>query len=228
MEIKFKLDNFEGPLDLMLHLVEKKELNINSINISAIIDEYMEYIENAKNDNLAIKTEFLLMASELLEIKALSVLNKKEKEEKEENLEQRILEYKRFKELAEKLSELEQEYNIPYTKSGEVFEKAESTEIDLSTLTMQRIFDEYRKYTEVEKKEEMKINIEPLFSVEDGVTEVRERLTREKKFEFASLLANNYTRVKIIALFLALLELYKSGEIDINGENKIMIEVRTA
>ena len=68
MEIKFKLDNFEGPLDLMLHLVEKKELNINSINISAIIDEYMEYIENAKNDNLAIKTEFLLMASELLEI----------------------------------------------------------------------------------------------------------------------------------------------------------------
>ena len=228
MEIKFKLDNFEGPLDLMLHLVEKKELNINSINISAIIDEYMEYIENAKNDNLAIKTEFLLMASELLEIKALSVLNKKEKEEKEENLEQRILEYKRFKELAEKLSELEQEYNIPYTKSGEVFEKAESTEIDLSTLTMQRIFDEYRKYTEVEKKEEMKINIEPLFSVEDGVTEVRERLTREKKFEFASLLANNYTRVKIIALFLALLELYKSGEIDINDENKIMIEVRTA
>ena len=74
----------------------------------------------------------------------------------------------------------------------------------------------------------MKINIEPLFSVEDGVTEVRERLTREKKFEFASLLANNYTRVKIIALFLALLELYKSGEIDINGENKIMIEVTTA
>ena len=228
MEIKFKLDNFEGPLDLMLHLVEKKELNINSINISAIIDEYMEYIENAKNDNLAIKTEFLLMASELLEIKALSVLNKKEKEEKEENLEQRILEYKRFKELAEKLSELEQEYNIPYTKSGEVFEKTENTEIDLSTLTMQRLFDEYKKYTIEDKKEEMKINIEPLFSVADGVTEVRERLTREKRFEFASLLANNYTRVKIIALFLALLELYKSGEIDINGENKIMIEVRTA
>ena len=228
MEIKFKLDNFEGPLDLMLHLVEKKELNINSINISAIIDEYMEYIENAKNDNLAIKTEFLLMASELLEIKALSVLNKKEKEEKEENLEQRILEYKRFKELAEKLSELEQEYNIPYTKSGEVFEKTENTEIDLSTLTMQRLFDEYKKYTIEDKKEEMKINTEPLFSVEDGVVEVRERLTKEKKFEFASLLSNNYTRVKIIALFLALLELYKSGEIDINGENKIMIEVRTA
>lgn len=227
MEIKFKLDNFEGPLDLMLHLVEKKELNINSINISAIIDEYMEYIENAKNDNLAIKTEFLLMASELLEIKALSVLNKKEKEEKEENLEQRILEYKRFKELAEKLSELEQEYNIPYTKSGEVFEKTENTEIDLSTLTMQRLFDEYKKYTIEDKKEEMKINTEPLFSVEDGVVEVRERLTKEKKFEFASLLSNNYTRVKIIALFLALLELYKSGEIDINGENKIMIEVRT-
>lgn len=228
MEIKFKLDNFEGPLDLMLHLVEKKELNINSINISAIIDEYMAYIENAKTDNLFIKTEFLLMASELLEIKALSILNKKEKEEKEENLEQRILEYKRFKELAEKLSELEQEYNIPYTKSGEVFEKSENMEIDLSTLTMKRLFEEYKKYITEEKKEEMKINTEPLFSIEDGVIEVRERLAEEKTIEFSSLLNMNYSRVKIIALFLALLDLYRNGEIEISGENKIVIEYRAA
>lgn len=225
MEIKFKLDNFEGPLDLILHLVEKKELNINSINISAIIDEYMEYIENAKNDNLFIKTEFLLMASELLEIKALSVLNKKEKEEKEENLEQKILEYKKFKELAEKLSELEQEYNIPYIKSGEVFEKTESTEIDLSTLTMQRLFEEYKKYITEEKKEEMIINTEPIFSVEDGVIEVREKLIIKKKMEFSELLNNNYTRVKIIALFLALLDLYRNGEIEISGEDSIIIEI---
>ncbi len=225
MELKFKLDNFEGPLDLILHLVEKKELNINSINMSAIIDEYMEYIENAKNDNLFIKTEFLLMASELLEIKALSVLNKKEKEDKEENLEQRILEYKKFKELAEKLSELEQEYNIPYIKSGEVFEKAESTEIDLSTLTMQRLFEEYKKYIAEEKKEEMIINTEPLFSVEDGVIEVREKLIIKKKMEFSELLSNNYTRVKIIALFLALLDLYRNGEIEISGEGSIIIEI---
>lgn len=228
MEIKFKLDNFEGPLDLMLHLVEKKELNINSINISAIIDEYMAYIENAKTENLFIKTEFLLMASELLEIKALSILNKKEKEEKEENLEQRILEYKRFKELAEKLSELEQEYNIPYTKSGEVFEKSENMEIDLSTLTMKRLFEEYKKYITEEKKEEMKINTEPLFSIEDGVIEVRERLAEEKTIEFSSLLNMNYSRVKIIALFLALLDLYRNGEIEISGENKIVIEYRAA
>ena len=225
MELKFKLDNFEGPLDLILHLVEKKELNINSINMSAIIDEYMEYIENAKNDNLFIKTEFLLMASELLEIKALSVLNKKEKEEKEENLEQKILEYKKFKELAEKLSELEQEYNIPYIKSGEVFEKTESTEIDLSTLTMQRLFEEYKKYIAEEKKEEMIINTEPLFSVEDGVIEVREKLIIKKKMEFSELLSNNYTRVKIIALFLALLDLYRNGEIEISGEGSIIIEI---
>ena len=71
----------------------------------------------------------------------------------------------------------------------------------------------------------MIINTEPLFSVEDGVIEVREKLIIKKKMEFSELLSNNYTRVKIIALFLALLDLYRNGEIEISGEGSIIIEI---
>ena len=225
MEIKFKLENFEGPLDLIVHLVEKSELDINKIFISKIIDDYLAYIESAKEEKLSVKTEFLLMATELLEIKALSVLNKKEKEEKIEDLEFRIKEYKRFKELSEKLAEMEQEYNICYTKEGAVFEKSESQEIDLSTLTLKRIFEEYKKFIHEEKKEEMKINLEPLFSVEEGISEIKEKLETEKKLSFSSLLIKNYSRIKIVALFLAILELYRNGVIDIISEESIQIEL---
>ena len=225
MEIQFKLENFEGPLDLLIHLVEKNELNINEISISKIIDEYLLYIESAKEEKLSVKTEFLLMASELLEIKALSVLNKKEKEEKIEDLEFRIREYKKYKELSEQLSEYEKEYNISYTKDGEIFEKSESQEIDISSLTLQRIFDEYKKFFYEEKREEMKINVEPIFSVQEGIDEITQKLGSDKKLIFSSLLAKNYSRIKIVALFLAILELYRNGIIDIISEENIQIEL---
>ena len=225
MEIQFKLENFEGPLDLLIHLVEKNELNINEISISKIIDEYLLYIESAKEEKLSVKTEFLLMASELLEIKALSVLNKKEKEEKIEDLEFRIREYKKYKELSEQLSEYEKEYNISYTKDGEIFEKSESQEIDISSLTLQRIFDEYKKFFYEEKREEMKINVEPIFSVKEGIDEITQKLGSDKKLIFSSLLAKNYSRIKIVALFLAILELYRNGIIDIISEENIQIEL---
>ncbi len=225
MEIQFKLENFEGPLDLLIHLVEKNELNINEISISKIIDEYLLYIESAKEEKLSVKTEFLLMASELLEIKALSVLNKKEKEEKIEDLEFTIREYKKYKELSEQLSEYEKEYNISYTKDGEIFEKSESQEIDISSLTLQRIFDEYKKFFYEEKREEMKINVEPIFSVQEGIDEITQKLGSDKKLIFSSLLAKNYSRIKIVALFLAILELYRNGIIDIISEENIQIEL---
>ena len=75
MELNFKLDNFEGPLELLLHLVESKEMSIYEISISKIIDEYLILISNLTENNVQIKVEFLVMAAELLEIKALSILN---------------------------------------------------------------------------------------------------------------------------------------------------------
>ena len=116
--IQVKIDNFEGPMDLLIHLIEKKKLKINEISISQIIDDYLLYINEQKNLNLKIKVEFLTMATELIEIKAYSILNKEKKEEIIENLEKKILEYKFFKEISTLFSEYENEYNIPYKRSG--------------------------------------------------------------------------------------------------------------
>ena len=84
--IQVKIDNFEGPLDLLIHLIEKNQMNIAEINISKIIDEYLEYLHEQENENLKIKVEFLVMATELLEIKTYSILNKEKKLEKIESL----------------------------------------------------------------------------------------------------------------------------------------------
>ena len=97
--IQIKIDNFEGPLDLLLHLIDKKQMKITEINISQIIDDYLKYIKEQKELNLKIKVEFLIMATELIEIKAYSILNKEKKEEKIEDLEKRNIEYKFFKEI---------------------------------------------------------------------------------------------------------------------------------
>ena len=86
MEIVLKIDNFEGPLDLLLHLIEKKKMEISEIKISQIIDDYLIYIETAKEKSLTIKVEFLEIASELLEIKALSILSVNKEVEKEKDL----------------------------------------------------------------------------------------------------------------------------------------------
>ncbi|RUA06682.1 MAG: segregation/condensation protein A, partial [Fusobacteria bacterium] len=86
MKLEIKLENFEGPLDLLLHLLEKKEMEITEVKISELIDEYLSLVEKAQKGNISIKVEFLGVASELLEIKALSILNMREKEKKEEAL----------------------------------------------------------------------------------------------------------------------------------------------
>jgi segregation and condensation protein A len=82
MKLEVKLENFEGPLDLLLHLLEKKEMKITEVKISELIDEYLTLIEKAQDGNILIKVEFLGVASELLEIKALSILDMREKEKK--------------------------------------------------------------------------------------------------------------------------------------------------
>lgn len=114
--VTLKIDNFEGPLDLLLHLIDKKELEIAKIKISQLIDEYLSFLSNLKRENLSIKVEFLIIASELLEIKALSILNMREREKREEELGKRLQEYKFYKDITVKIRELENEFNIPYTR----------------------------------------------------------------------------------------------------------------
>ena len=214
--IQVKRDNFEGPMDLLLHLIEKKQMKISEINISQIIDDYLEYINKHKEENLKIKIEFLIMATDLIEIKAYSILNQEKKLERMEDLEKRIIEYKIFKEISELFSEHEREYNIPYKKSGSQNIQEVSFEYDMSMLTLDNLLNNFKNLIKSEdRKPKMVLNLEEEYSSEEAFSEIQEIMENEAEIEFNSLLKNKFTKSRIVVLFLCVLELFKSGEIDI-------------
>ena len=214
--IQVKIDNFEGPMDLLLHLIEKKQMKISEINISQIIDDYLEYINKHKEENLKIKIEFLIMATDLIEIKAYSILNQEKKLERMEDLEKRIIEYKIFKEISELFSEHEREYNIPYKKSGSQNIQEVSFEYDMSMLTLDNLLNNFKNLIKSEdRKPKMILNLKEEYSSEEAFSEIQEIMENEAEIEFNSLLKNKFTKSRIVVLFLCVLELFKSGELDI-------------
>ena len=221
--IKIKTENFEGPLDLLIHLIEKKKMDINAINISQIIDDYLNYIHSQKELNLKIKVEFLIMATDLIEIKAYSVLNRDKKIEKIENLEKKIIEYRLFKEISELFSKYENPYNISYTKTGTKSIENE-IEYDISSLTLDNLFKSLKNLINLNKKnkpeEQMLLNLEKdTYSTEDAYKEISEIITANNEIEFNRLLKNKFSKVRIVTLFLCILDMFKNGEIDIIVEN---------
>ena len=95
-ELVVKVNNFEGPFDLLLNLIEKKKMMISDINISQLIDEYLEVLKLSERENIEIKSDFIIIASELIEIKTLNLLNLDSDKEKETNLKRRLEEHKFF------------------------------------------------------------------------------------------------------------------------------------
>ena len=226
--IQVKIENFEGPLDLLIHLIEKKKMDVNAINISQIIDDYLSYIHAQKELNLKIKIEFLVMATDLIEIKAYSVLNRDKKLEKIENLEKKIIEYQLFKEISELFSKHENEYNIPYTRTGTESMGSEIIEYDISSLSLDNLFKSLKnlitsKLNDKNKFEEkMIVNLEEDdYSAEDAYTEVSQIIQINNQVEFNHLLKNKFSKSRIVTLFLCILDMFKNGEIDIIVEENI-------
>lgn len=224
--IQIKIENFEGPLDLLLHLIEKKKMDINSINVSQIIDDYLNYIHAQKELNLKIKVEFLIMATDLIEIKAYSILNRDKKFEKIENLEKKIIEYQLFKEISELFSKYENEYNVPYTRTGTESIGSE-IEYDISSLNLDNLFKSLKNLINskmIKKKnfeERMILNLEDdNYSAEEVHNEISEIIKGDRKVEFNHLLKNKFSKSRIVTLFLCILDMFKNGEIDIIVEEK--------
>lgn len=226
--IQIKIENFEGPLDLLIHLIEKKKMDINSINISQIIDDYLNYIHNVQKElNLKIKVEFLIMATDLIEIKAYSVLNRDKKFEKIENLEKKIIEYQLFKEISELFSKYENEYNVPHTRTGTESTGNEIIEYDISRLNLDNLFKSLKNLinSKIMKKdnlgERMILNLEDdNYSTEEAYNEISEIIKEGRKVEFNHLLKNKFSKSRIVTLFLCILDMFKNGEIDIIVEEK--------
>ena len=123
MDYKFTIDKFQGPLDLLLHLIKDADIDIFDINIAEITDQYLKYIENMETLNLNIDSEYLVMAAELIEMKSRELLPNEEnddsddyEEDPKEQLINRLIEYQKYKQVASEFKNLEEDRKLMYSK----------------------------------------------------------------------------------------------------------------
>ena len=219
-EVIVKLNNFEGPFDLLLNLIEKNKMKISDINISQLIDEYLEVLKVSKRENIEVKSDFIIIASELIEIKTLNLLNLDKDKEKETNLRRRLEEHKIFKEVIPKVAKLEKEFNISYSRgeSKRVIKKI-AKDYDLTSLTTDDIFEVYKKYFDsVDMLEMMELNLMKQYDIKEVMDNILMKIYF-KKWPIDDLFLEAENKLHLIYIFLAILELYKDAKINIdNGE----------
>lgn len=222
-----KLDNFEGPLDLLCHLVDKNKMDINQIKISEITDQYIDYINKMQELNLDVTSEFILMASTLLFIKSKSLLPKQVEDEAElteEELVHRIIEYKKYKEISKKLKELYQVYSKRFYKVPDKIElPARKLEQNYSKDLIEQ---SYNNLLEKNKSKINKnaINIEKIAIIEtvtvtSKVKDIFKELIKKPRFIFSKLCsAKKYTRLETVTAFSGILELTRRNKIKAQQE----------
>lgn len=234
VKIPVKIQVFEGPLDLLLHLIEKNKLNIYDIPIVEITDQYVAYVEAMEEENLDVVSEFLIMAATLIEIKSRMLLPKEEVEEEEdprEELVRRLLEYKIYKYAAGELEKMRQEAGQVFFGSPQIpkevseYEEEVDPHAVLSDLTLRRLNEIFQ---EVMKKNKEKVDpIRSKFGkiekeevrVEEKVTHIRHQLRGLKNINFRTLLEIQATKTQVVVTFLAILEMMKTGLIEVRQES---------
>ena len=213
-----KLDIFEGPLDLLLYLIKKNEIDIYNIPIALITRQYLDYLDIIKSLNLDLAGEYLVMASTLVHIKSRMLLPAPEdpSEEEEEGdpraeLVRQLLEYQAFKEAAQELSARPMLERDVFKRTGTLVEEGLKPDAD-DELVEVSIFELIEAFHQVvsrlENKQLLEIDLEKL-SLTEIINDVMERLTREKNLTFEELLGEKKDRRRIVYTFLALLELVK-------------------
>ena len=237
MAIPIKLEVFEGPLDLLLHLIDKNKVNIYDIPIVLITQQYMEYVNGMEKKDLNVVSEFLVMAATLLDIKSRMLLPKEVNEDGEEQdpraeLVEKLLEYKMYKYMSYELKDMyidadKSMYKMP-TIPKEIMAYKQPVNLeelvgDMNLAKLRAIFDdimkrqEYRvdpirsRFGRIEKEE---------VSLEEKMIYVRNYIMEHEHFLFKELLGMASSKVQVIVTFLAVLELIKMGNITVEQENR--------
>jgi len=217
---QIKIENFEGPFDLLLHLIEEKKIDIKTIKISNVIDDYLEVIYKYEKNNLKVKVEFLQMASILLEIKAYSIIRKKNSDINATKLEQKLKEYKLFKEIASIFLENENEFYKSFSKNTGEDYMQDIIEHDNTRLTKENINiclnDIVLRL--LGQKDSMKIDVNDDFTVDDAKENIL-NLPNNRLISFKEILNNKYSKKRIVIFFITILELYKNNLIDLIIDN---------
>lgn len=222
MSVEFKINEFEGPLDLLLHLIKESKMDIMNIEIEEITKQYMSYLESQEKMNLEIASEYLVLASELIEIKSKLLLpniknvdNDEEEIDPREELVNRLLEYQAYKEITKVLQEKEELRREIYTKSPENIKNYvnEVTEIT-SDVTLDDLVDAFKRYLERKRDNKplnTKITVKEI-TVSSRRYEIKKLLRVKGKVSFEELFPV-VSREYVVATFLAILEMAKSKEL---------------
>lgn len=224
--IMFKLDVFEGPLDLLLHLISKHKLNINDIEISKLLEQYLLYIENAREQDLEIAGEFLEMAARLIYIKTVSLLPKTEEaEEIKKELQGALIEYSLCKKAAERLRGLFVGYDI-FVREPMQIEVQEDYSLKHPP---QRLVNAYldinvktEDYTEANEKKISAVVNQKVVPVSVKIVYVLKCLYKTGKANIAYIFEGMTGRSERVATFLAILDLTKSGRILISDDSTMI------
>ncbi|MCP1101141.1 segregation and condensation protein A [Aequitasia blattaphilus] len=233
--IPVKLQVFEGPLDLLLHLIDKNKIDIYDIPIVEITNQYMEYIGAMEKEDLNVMSEFLLMAATLLDIKCKMLLPKEvnedgEEEDPREELVQKLLEYKVYKLMSYELKDREGEGDLLWFRKEnmpkEVKDYVQPVDLDelIGDLTLSKlnaIFKDVMK-KRVDKIDPVRSSFGKIekeeVSMSEKVQYVRSYAKRESSFKFRELLEKQSSKTQVVVTFLAILELIKEGVIEIVQE----------
>ena len=227
MNIDFTIDEFNGPLDLLLHLVKESKMDILNIEIEEITNQYLAYLDKMEEMNLEVTSEYLVMASELMYIKSKMLLPKREEEETDEEeidpreeLVNRLLEYEAYKEITKTLKEKEEIRSEIYTKAPGDIKEYMDQEVKLSSeLSVDDLVDAFKKFLQ-RKSEEKPIHTkvtEKEITVSERKTRIKNILHTKKRVSFFELF-EDYSKEYIVATFLAILEMAKEKELIISQE----------
>lgn len=231
-----RIDNFEGPLDLLLHLVKEGDTDIFDINIALITDKYLDYIKKEESININISSEYLVMAAELMYIKSKSLLpsdnsneNDTDEEISKENLINRLLEYQRYKEVTGTFKELEKERKKIYIKSPEKISEYALGKIE-GEASVDDLLDAFKSFLcrkELDKPLDTTITRKE-YSVRERKSNIKNILRDKKKVYLDELIEEN-NRPYVVVTFLSILEMVKEREVIIKQDknfDKILVELR--
>lgn len=222
--MEFRVDGFEGPLDLLLHLIKENKMDIFDIEINLITEQYLKYINNLEKVNLEI-SEYLVLASELIEIKAKMLLPKKkqemeiEEEDPREELVNKLLEYQAYKEISKDLKEKEELRSEIYTKAPEKYSNYQEEGPTFEGGSVDLLIDAFKKFL-IRKEEEKPLNTKVTkkgISVSSRRYEIKNLLKEKGKVSFYQMFSIR-SREYIVVTFLAILEMAKNKELIIHQE----------
>ena len=223
-----KIDNFEGPLDLLCHLIDKNKMDIYDIKINEIADQYIEYLNQMEEMNLDIASEFLIMASTLIYLKSKSLLPKQDEVEEElteEELIQRIIEYKKYKEIIKKLRVNYEENSKSFFKMPEQIELPKKQiekdyDKDLIPNLYKTLWDKNKEKINKNAENIQKIAITESYTVASKVKEMFKALIKNNKFVFNKLFSiEEHNKQEVVTAFSGLLEMSKRDKVNTKQED---------